>query len=422
MKNTLCMRRLPERHEIVKALRDTVANHDAGSIFTSQRVQEIIDTTLSNHEETGKKAQIDRAVASYQNAQIDRRDFLKMLGLMTASGAVTLVAWDRIMDGEAITGMQTSTNNDYRTVTVGSGQTKHFTVGSNDVFENVLINVEASGAESAISANGNNWAVRNVGIKGPIHDKGDTSVMSAKGNGVIDHVYFGDGASLHGTRRVGVISNSSHAGHIYINNIYLQGISSNGMYFAGSARIRPPGKTDGKGGNHTIKNSYFKNNNVAHLRIAADGSLVENCVFHNTNQVPALGNSAGGLSDVVNSRGFYTGYGDPSQVVEVRNCDIDITHENTCTEEDYNHCAASVAYSGTHNTYGHCSTIRITDSQVKGKTSGEHVETQNNGSNPSHNPPEGVPVNAEEAASGTSTARGVDTAPDGTNPGSDSPC
>jgi hypothetical protein len=194
-------------------------------------------------------------------------------------------------------------------------------------------------------------------------------------------------------RRGAIGSGPSHAGHIEVTNCNIARWTGNAVYAAGMGRRRPPGKTDGKGGTLAFRNCYFRDNNIAHLRIASDGTLVEGCVIHNTNDVPPHPHTAGGESGVVNSRGIYTGYGDPSQVIIVRDCDIDVTPENT-------NGAASAVVSGKNSHYGDLTTVRLIDCRVRGELEGEHVEAVNVSDEPRIRIPKGVPRTAEAAAAG----------------------
>lgn len=314
---------------------------------------------------------------------IGRRSLLKMAGLAAVTGGALRAS---------------STNSaaaSYDTVTVGAGETRRFSVGSGETLENLLIDVSADGAEAVINASGDDWVVRNVGIKGETHDGGDRPIMRATGNGTVEHVYFGDGAALHGTRRVGIIVPGRHAGHIEFDGIHVQGVSSSALYAAGMAR------EDEGHGTVAVRNSLFRNNNVSHLRLSSDGSVAENVTVYNTNEVPALSSSVGGSNDVVLSRGLYSSYGDTSQTVELRNCDIDVTNDNTCTAgQGYNSCGADAIVSSGGN-----SGVAVTDCQIKGDVVGDGVNLQSgNGSSPDLTPPEGVPMTAEEAAGGTSSA------------------
>ncbi|WP_336360115.1 hypothetical protein [Haladaptatus sp. ZSTT2] len=308
---------------------------------------------------------------------------------------------------------------EYTEIVLDAGERRSFHVGSGETLENILIDVSAPEADVSFSASGDDWTIRNIGIRGVFDIGGDTGgikyVFGVEGNGLIENVYMGDGHE-DGIRKGALIVPPDHAGHIDVQNMYVSRWTANACYVAGPARLIEPGKTDGEGGSTGFTNCYFSDNNIAHLRIASDGSFVRDSVIHNTSDVPPHPSTAGGDSGVVNSRGFYTGYGDPSQVVMVENCDIRITDDNT-------NGGASVAYSGEHSTYGDCSTIRIVDSEVVGEIRGEHTETENLGSNPDIRVPAGVPQNAEEAASGsaqTSDSTTTTTTSDSTTTTSDS--
>ncbi|WP_338729832.1 hypothetical protein [Haladaptatus sp. DJG-WS-42] len=315
----------------------------------------------------------------------NRRTYLKALGVSAAAlGA-----------GTAVSGSAAAA--EYTEIVLDPGERRSFHVGSGETLENLLIDVSASEADVSFSASGDDWTIRNIGIRGVFDIGGDTGgikyVFGVEGNGLIENVYMGDGHE-DGIRKGALIVPPDHAGHIDVQNMYVSRWTANACYVAGPARLIDPGKTDGEGGSTGFTNCYFSDNNIAHLRIASDGSFVRDSVIHNTSDVPPHPSTSGGDSGVVNSRGFYTGYGDPSQVVMVENCDIRITDDNT-------NGGASVAYSGEHSTYGDCSTIRIVDSEVVGEIRGEHTETQNIGNNPDIRVPAGVPQTPEEAASGS---------------------
>ncbi|MFC6990565.1 hypothetical protein ACFQH3_01425 [Haladaptatus sp. GCM10025707] len=326
---------------------------------------------------------------------IDRRDYLKVLGSsVVAASAVSAASG-------------TAAAAEYDTITVGQNERRSISVGSGETLENVLIDVSASGADLLIRAEGDNWTIRNVGIKGQFdvgEDNGYGYVFRFDGNGLIENVYLGDGFKWGISSKGAMLSGPEHAGHVTIRNCYVAGWSDNAIYAAGSGRVSGPGQTDGQGGNYTFENCYFRDNNISHLRLAADGTTVRGCVFHNTGNVRPEMNTSAGDSDVVNSRGIYTGYGDPSQVITVEDCDFNLTGTNTCStdEWDYSICSSSVAQSSTHSTYGDCSTVSIENSRINGRTIGEFVEvrssTETGPDAPNISVPAGVPQSAEEAA------------------------
>ncbi|MCL9813806.1 hypothetical protein [Natranaeroarchaeum aerophilus] len=272
---------------------------------------------------------------------------------------------------------------DYRTITVDSGATRVIRVNSDETLENLLVDISADGADARIVAQGNNWTIRNVGFHGVASQSSLSNCIAASGTGTIERCYFGDGIPLDASWSKGCIGVShTHSGEINVHDTYISGWEDNAVYAAGAAR-----DTDGGGGTINFYNCYFRDNNISHLRVATDGTVIEDCVFHNDSEVRQGGSSA------INSRGIYTGYGDPSQTVTVRNCDVDIGSHNT-------NGAGSAFVSGTHDIQGPLTTIRVQDSEVRGETHGEYVEYDNVGSDPTIRVPEGVPTDAETAATG----------------------
>lgn len=325
------------------------------------------------------------------DSSLGRRRYLKLLGSTSAAAVL----------GASATGTAAAVE----TVTVGAGEKRTFDLGSGETLSNLLIDVSAPGADARISADGDGWEIRNVGVKGSFdsgrENGGFSNVITARGNGTIDTVYLGDGHD-NSIRKGALGVPAGHAGHIDVVNAYIARWSGNAVYAAGCGRIRPPGKTDGGGGSLAFVDCYFRDNNIGHLRIASDGTRLENTVIHNTNSVPPHPSTAGGESGVVNSRGIYTGYGDPEQVITVENCDIAVTDENT-------NGAASAVVSGTHGTYGELTTVRVVDSEVAGAVVGGNVETENVGDNPDTSVPAGTPTDAQAAANGDGNADSANT-------------
>ncbi|MFB6130634.1 MAG: hypothetical protein ABEJ28_07425, partial [Salinigranum sp.] len=226
---------------------------------------------------------------------------------------------------------------------------------------------------------------RNVGFRGTMelgsNNGGFTNCLLVEGTGTVDHVYMGDGV-VEGVRAGGLAPTSSSTGHVEIHNCHFAGWTDNGISAAHTAN-------DGRGTIH-VDNCYFRDNNVAALRIASDGTVVENSVVHTTGRTPALPNG------VVDAKGVYTGYGDPSQHVEVRNCDVDCRHGNP-DEDDFNSPTD-------HPINGECSWIDVYDTQFAGTVVGNVDLVSGNGGNPDLTPPDGVPMSAEDALTGSASA------------------
>ncbi|WP_435177282.1 hypothetical protein [Halorussus sp. AFM4] len=298
-----------------------------------------------------------------EKSLLNRRKYLKGAGAAVAS----LAAFRGASAGAAAA--------EYETRTVSAGDYERVTLQDGDTFENVLVDISADGAEFHIDASGDNWTIRNVGIKGQLDSSGDApNIIRADGNGVIEHCFFGDIAAANiGGGAIGI--KSYHAGHIDISECYIGGSTDNGIYAAQPA--------EHNGGTMAVDTCYFVNNNITHIRAAADGTTVKNSVLTNTNDVDPNHKSGS-----INSRGLWDFYGTGDETVTIENCDIDITSANT-------NGAASAAVA-TAVTY------EMRNCQVKGELRGNVTES-NVGSNPDTSVPSGVPTTPEEAAAGTAS-------------------
>lgn len=321
----------------------------------------------------------ERAAGSDSGTR-SRRRFLRYAG---AAGASLLLAGCGSSDEpqpETETEAETETRDRVRVESVAANEQRQFELGSGDVFEDTLIDISAPGADAQIYARGDDWAIRNVGFRGEsdrgYYEDGYTFLIDALGTGVVDTVYLGDGVAVDGIRKGGIHVNYHHTGHIDFENLYVAGWSDNGIYAAGMAEDQ----RDGGEGTVAIRNSYLRDNNIAHLRVASDGSTVDNCVVHNTNRVPEHPMNGG----VVSSRGVYTGYGEPSDVVTVRNTDITVTPENT-------NGRPTAVESGTVDEWGPLSTVRVVQSRLQGAIRGRQVMTENIEPTPTTALPSGVP-------------------------------
>ncbi len=311
--------------------------------------------------------------------KLNRRDVLGATGGLVAGGLVGL-SIGQLESAEVDQGQTPdAAGRETRVHVIPEGTARQITVGDGETLENVLIDISAPGADARIEATGDDWTVRNVGFRGQCDvDKstGFWNRLHLSGNGVVERVYLGDGA----VSRIdagGAGCPSGHSGHVTIRDSYFAGWTDNALYTAHAAE-------DGNGTFH-VQDCYFRDNNVAHLRIAADGDLAERVVIENTGKVPQLD---GG--DVF-SRGVYTGYGDPSDVVEIRDCDIDVTTANT------NGAAQALQSPENHPRSGACSTLLATDCEINGGVVGI-VTTTDTGSAPDTSVPPSVPKTALHAA------------------------
>ncbi|WP_276300781.1 hypothetical protein [Halorussus lipolyticus] len=287
---------------------------------------------------------------------VDRRSFLGVAG---AGAAAAL--------GLGSMASQTANAADYRTVTVPAGETRTFNVGSGETLENLLIDMTADGASAKIYANGDGWTVRNVAFKGN-HPGGHylfTPAVSKGGTATVENLYMGDGQT-EGTGKGGIwVIGPDHYGTLNFRNVNIQHFIDNGLYGT------DPGYdyAGAHGGVVNVYDSFFNSNNISNIRVGSrDGRTchVENCVVRTgSTRACGVGCSSPGAK---NSRGVWAWWGP----VEVRDSDI----EGPAVEQDSR--AGDPTISSTNTRWG-------------SNANADRV-------------PAGVPMTAEEAASGSSSA------------------
>ena len=329
------------------------------------------------------------------DGSVSRRELTRALGAAAlalpvfgaTSVAVSGDEGDDENDGDGDDENDRDDADEYETVTVESGETARFTVDSGETLENLLIDVTASGADAQIVASGTDWAIRNVGFRGQLDIDGEVrgwARLLVSGTGTIERVYLGDG-SVGGVRATGGATRITHSGHVDIVACHFAEWPDNAFYAAHSA------EPTGNGGTVQFRDCYFRDNNVSHLRMAADGDRATGCVVHNTGTVPPL---PGGQVD---SKGVFTYYGDPGQTVHVRDCQIDVTSDNT-----NGGAAAFRSDSGWSARGNAATTIAVEATASRGRAVGEFVEFVGaNGDDPEIEVPDSVPESAEEAARGS---------------------
>lgn len=340
---------------------------------------------MSDPDRTDTESEHDpTATQSGNGVRINRRTALRALGVSAAS--TTFVG---AMKGTAVA------DGEYTTVEVSPNDVYDVRLGDGDTLENVLIDITNDGAGYRIIAQGDDWEIRNVGVRGtwdyaPNNAPFYVRVESPDATGVIENVYLGDlddGEPLPHTwpEPTGLQVGPRHAGVLEIRNLNLQGFADNGLYASSPTAQADlpawPDNVDVGYGEVRVYDSFFalNNNNV---RIAGPGSFAQNCVSIN----PTFGKSC-----------FYGYWGQGAQFVD---CDA--------------YAPGAVAYrSGTSAWH-----------QDRGARCIEPVELENcrgeadlllyedpcgfvgdvpPDPNPRTDPPEGVPLSAEEAASGGGT-------------------
>jgi hypothetical protein len=174
---------------------------------------------------------------------------------------------------------------DYETVTVSAGGHHSVSLGSGDTLENVLIDISADGATFDINADGAGWEIRNVGIKGvwDQYEKEEpvTLAADAGSTGVVDNFYFADGCPDDTYAGVtGIYVYKHHAGTVRINNVNIQDMPDNAIYASTPGRPSDPNHSwdNGAGGVVEITNSYAADCQASHFRLGSQGSFVKNSV------------------------------------------------------------------------------------------------------------------------------------------------
>lgn len=200
----------------------------------------------------------------------------------------------------------------YDTITVAESEDRVIPVRSGETFENTLIDVTADGASVQIDASGEEWTIRNVGIKGTNGREGmyhaAIKAQALGGRCTVNHVYLGDGAP--GPSRVTALwVHNNSRGELLLKNIYAAGYADNALY--GS----DPGYPALGGGGATVmmEDSYVESTNVAAFRVGSEGSYIKNCVADQTGDIPA--NNAGHVT----ARAVYAKHDTTKRVID---CDF----------------------------------------------------------------------------------------------------
>jgi hypothetical protein len=94
-------------------------------------------------------------------------------------------------------------------------------------------------------------------------------VTQPDGTGLIRNLRADKGSAIGrykgGNGRIGIFSGPGHEGRLRFENCHLEEFGNNALYAS-----KNPGSTE-------VVDSYFRNNNVASIRISGEGSYVENC-------------------------------------------------------------------------------------------------------------------------------------------------
>lgn len=175
--------------------------------------------------------------------------------------------WLEDSDGDA------SGGGDFDTTTPDG--TEVVEVGSDETLSNQLYDVSGDGAAIIIVAEGSNWQVRNIGVRGT--QSGNDFAIILRPNGgsnMLSNVYLGDGGEQGATSGgVHVEYGPDADGSLHVNRLHASQWTNNGL-FANS----PPDASVGV--NVTVSGSYFYSNNLGNIRVGTqDGTTsVQNSV------------------------------------------------------------------------------------------------------------------------------------------------
>lgn len=243
---------------------------------------------MSLQADDGPKIMPGQDTPTESGVSVSRRAYLRTVG------AATTVA-----TGGSLASA-TAAGSDHRTVEVPPGEHVSVDVPDGGTLENVLYDVTADGASVFFNANGNDWTMRNVGVRG-VHDTGEAlmhaSVPDAGGTGVVENVYFGDGSN-DGTA-IGIwvdgTGSDAHRGTVVFDRVHVARFANNGIYGSGPGVHLGP---DDAGEVH-VRNSLARNNNIAQIRLGTSGSTITNSLALVDDDVPP------NEDDIANGRGLW---------------------------------------------------------------------------------------------------------------------
>lgn len=275
-----------------------------------------------------------------------------------------------------------SLENGARRVVVESGATWTVRIGSGETLSDLLVDIDRPGADFHAFASGTGWTIRNLGVKGTI--KSRYALVTEGENGTVENVYLGDGAE-DGTQVMGVwIDHDDTEGPLDFRKVHISGYPNNGIY--GSPTVE-----EDRGGIVNIYDSYFDSNNISNFKL---GSPLGPCEVVNT--VIRTDNSATPNSrGQVNKRGMWAldnpGGGHPNRHrVILRDSDFlgrIVTEPGAIVE------LQNTRWDGTFQAGDDVHESGDPPGELVGSSAGE----------PDLTPPDGVPMNAREAATGSTS-------------------
>lgn len=293
----------------------------------------------------------------------------------------------------------------YETITVASDEHKNIHVSDGETFANTLIDITAAGASTTVRASGADWTIKNIGVKGKQSPNGgDDDVdlcevtVPADGSATLENCYFGDGSERGQMAAVDVTHD--HAGTLTISNLHAAmwahgGVNAN---TCGWSRNQNWPKDPGKGTVH-IDASFFENCNVAAVLLPSTGSSLTGSTIIVDEHAPARVFPGGGEGKDMN--GVWV-RADGFARDELKNTDILVTDELSRRSP----AAVTAGESREHGPPPYGGDVTLVECQLQRKWKNYRelgdgaITTEGLGEEPVLAPPEGVPMNAEKAASG----------------------
>lgn len=400
------------RERIVKILADEAIEADTYSVYSSESVFQHVRQRMKN---LGADKR-DKAAYAMDNERLSRRDFLQVLGIGTAAGTLGVMGAAKlfsVMEHETIAGYAASDSEDYEIITVTGGETR--TIGAGETFSNKLIDQSASGASYTLQCKGDEWEVLNVGWHGTGQGqyKSPTAqhLQGIEGHGVIDTIYA---RGYNGTEMGGMRAAVGHSDVIEVRHSNISGMSNNAAYCSGPAIGRKTSSGTPGGGRINFFRCFHHDNTVSNYRIANNSVVKESvAICPHQNADPARPT-------------YPTNSGDM--------CRAFIAAENNITVEDSDIWIADSGHvmlakngvgvsagTGGSLTFRNC---RVRPGKAKGWQNKPYVDASGI-TELSEMPkaPEGVPKNAEEAASGDAEGGfAISASGAASNSGTEEPC
>ncbi len=304
---------------------------------------------------------------------VSRRSYLQLTGATVAAAV-------------GATATAAAGSDDYEEITVGAGETFAKELTDGESWENVLIDMTADGATITINAVANDITIRNIGIRGmyPAVDESSflLGVPDPESSALVENIHRADGDAGDGypNGTEGMFVGPSHAGHLDIRNVNIQGFSDNAIYASsmGNPNDHP---SPGAGGTVAIEDSYCADCFAAGFRLGTDDSYVKNCVMYNCDRA-------------------YTGFFGRTEVIDSdiiggKNLDQDISIGGGGSQGQYTQTNVEVAVT---NTRFDVDRVHLQTEWADPTLDGEPVGPAER-TNPED--VDGVPLSPEEAASGT---------------------